>query len=195
MAQRISVLADYGARGAVGFQRTPPESDPTIPKSIEFHHISQAQVATSQNNKPPKSLKETAEVKEPKELGEEYPSRRVKVHTRTLIQWRAKIPPPSGESDSCFNGQPSSTSPNIHSKDHVDLEKGFPRHARENSRPEPSRTSSSATSASLPVIPDPVTKEICLHWKVEKNENDESIGLNFNTTRTKQTPKNHLNWQ
>jgi hypothetical protein len=195
MAQRISVLADYGARGAVGSQRTPPETDPTIPKPIEFLHTNQPQMVTSQTNKLPKSLKETAEVKEPKELGEEYPSRRVKIHTRTLIQWRAKIPPPSGESDSCLKSRLSSTSPNSHSKEYVDLEKGSARHERENPRPEPSRTSSSATSASLSLVPQPVTKEICLHWKVEKNESEESIGLNYNTTRTKETPKSHLTWQ
>ncbi|KAE9366239.1 hypothetical protein N431DRAFT_446424 [Stipitochalara longipes BDJ] len=194
MAHRISVLADYGARGAIGFPTTPPENDPTIPRSTESLYTNQAQIITTQSDKLPKSIKSSEEVKEQKELREEHPSRRVKIHTRTLIQWRAKIPPQSGEFNSSFNPQLSGTSPSGYSKENFDLEKGSTRHGRKDSRPEQSRISRSVTSASLSIAPPLATKEICLHWKVEKNENEEAIGLNFNTTLTNESPKSHLNW-
>ena len=190
---QLDVLADYGAgdsgRGVVD---KPPESEPS--GQSEFLKNEQSEPSKAQSNEPQsRSSRDAAEVKEPMETSDEIHDLKSKIHVRTLFQWRAKLPP-GVPNIHHSNGQTPNAVPNAHPVNpNEDIEKALSPQVKRIPRPESTKI---ASTDSIPgVKTKPVTQEITLHWKIEKNDGKETIGLNIHGSPTKETRKDHLIWQ
>lgn len=201
---QLDVLADYGAgdcgRGVVD---KPPESEPS--GQSEFLKNEQSEPSKAQSSEPQsRGSRGAAEVKEPMETSDEIHDLESKIHVRTLFQWRAKLPPWGPEPAQSVasevpnihhsNEQTPNAVPNAHPVNpNEDIEKALSPQVKRISRPESTKI---ASTDSIPgVKTKPVPQEITLHWKIEKNDGKETIGLNINRSPTKETRKDHLIWQ